>query len=89
MVGSVNGNIIAVLYFLLFQVSGYQLMRRVLGDEKPSVQFLGGSVLGSMLLQWMPILFAFVFDFTRMGHVAAAIVTVTAALLVKASFTML
>jgi len=86
MVGSVNGNIIAVLYFLLFQVSGYQLMRRVLGDEKPSVQFLGGSVLGSMLLQWMPILFAFVFDFTRMGHVAAAIVTVTAALLVKAKY---
>lgn len=83
MVGSVNGNMIAVLYFLLFQICGYQLMGAVLRNEKPSVQLLGGSVLGSVLLQWMPILFAFAFDFTRMGHVAAAIVTVTVALFVK------
>ena len=86
MVGTVGGNVIAVLYFLLFQISGCMLMNRVLANEKIGVRLLGGSVLGSVLLQWMPVLFAFVFDFTPMGHTAAAIVTVAAALFVKAKY---
>ena len=47
------------------------------------MRLLAGSVFGSVLLQWMPVLFAFVFDFTRIAHVAAAIVTVLAAILIK------
>lgn len=81
MYGTMHGNISAILYFLLFQCCGCILMRRMVQGEKLSVQLLGGSVLGSVLLQWVPILFAFAFGFTLWAHAAAAIVTVLAAVL--------
>ena len=83
MLGTAYGNVIAILYMMLFQVSGYMVARGFLKEERLCVRLLAGSVLGSVLLQWMPVLFAFLFDFTRTAHVAAAIVTVTIALLLK------
>ena len=83
MLGTIYGNIVAILYIMLFQVSGYMIARYLLNGERPCVQLLAGSVFGSVLLQWMPVLFAFVFDFTKTGHVAAAIVTVLLALLFR------
>lgn len=83
MVGSFVGNVIAVLYFLLYQACGLILTERFLQTEKKAIRLLTGSVLGSVLLQWMPVLFAFLFDFTRMGHVGAAILTVVVALLLR------
>lgn len=83
MLGTAYGNVIAILYMMLFQVSGYMVARVFLKEERLCVRLLAGSVLGSVLLQWMPVLFAFLFDFTRTAHGAAAIVTVTIALLLK------
>ena len=83
MLGSFGDNIVAILYFLLYQVCGLMLAERFLQTEKKVIRLLAGSVLGSVLLQWMPVLFAFLLDFTRMGHVAAAIVTVIVALLLR------
>lgn len=81
MYGSFGGNVVAILYFLLFQVSGYMIARRTLNGEKLGVQLLAGSVLGSVLLQWLPVLFAFPMDFTKGAHVAGALAAVLLALL--------
>jgi len=83
MYGTFSGNVIAVLYFLLFQCSGYLLAQTFLYRESKVVKLLAGSVLGSVLLQWVPVLFAFFMDFTVSAHIAAAIVTVLAATLLQ------
>ena len=83
MYGTLIGNLIAMIYFLLFQLCGCMLMQRLLKDETREVQLLGGSVLGSVLLQWMPVLFAFLLDFSVSAHISAALVTLLAAVLLK------
>ena len=83
MSGSMQGNVIAVLYFLLFQVCGLALAQVLLKTEKTSVKVLGGSVLGSVLLQWMPVLCAFLFDFGVTAHILAAIVTILVTVVVS------
>lgn len=72
MFGSFVGNLTAIVYFLLFQYCGYVLACTFLCQEAHSVRLLAGSVFGSVLLQWLPVLFAFVLDFSVYGHIAAA-----------------
>ena len=71
--GSVNGNIIGTLYFLMFQCAGFLYIRRLFPQKELVFRLLVGSVLGSVLLQWIPALFAFFFDFSLTAHVAALI----------------
>ncbi len=73
MFGSALGNLLGTLYFLYFQVVGILVMWRVLKKEGPLTRLLFGSVTGSVLLQWVPVLFAFVFDFTFLSHVLALV----------------
>ena len=61
MLGSVGGNVLGTLYFVYFQIAGILVMTRLLKKEGTLTKFLLGSVLGSVLLQWLPVLFAFVF----------------------------
>ena len=82
MYGSVGGNLMAVVYFLLFQFCGIVLGDVLLKTEKRAVRLLAGSVLGSVLLQWVPVLFAFALDFTVIGHLLALAVTVFGCLFV-------
>lgn len=80
-----SGNVIAVFYFVLFQICGLLLAKLCFPKEQRSVQLLTGSVLGSVLLQWMPVLLAFVLEFSIAAHVWAAALTClgTMALAVK------
>ena len=71
--GSVTGNIIGTLYFLLFQCAGFLYIRRFFSQKGILFCLLTGSVFGSVLLQWMPALFAFFFDFSLTAHIAALI----------------
>lgn len=71
MFGSTTGNILGTLYFLYFQVVGILVMSRFLKNENPFTRALLGSVTGSVLLQWIPVLFAFFFDFTFLSHILA------------------
>lgn len=71
--GSVNGNIIGTLYFLMFQYAGFLYIRRLFPQKELVFRLLVGSVLGSVLLQWIPALFALFFDFSLTAHVAALI----------------
>lgn len=73
--GTMQGNMIAVLYFLLFQVCGLLLGQAILKTERRDAKILGGSVLGSVLLQWIPVLFAFALGFTITAHLLALAVT--------------
>ncbi len=73
MFGSALGNLLGTLYFLYFQLVGILVMQRVLKKEGPLARLLLGSVTGSVLLQWAPVLFAFVFDFTLLSHVLALV----------------
>lgn len=49
--GSVNGNIIGTLYFLMFQYAGFLYIRRLFPQKELVFRLLVGSVLGSVLLQ--------------------------------------
>lgn len=69
--GSVSGNIIGTIYFLLFQCAGFLYARRLFYKKDTCFQLLTGSVLGSVLLQWIPALFAFFLDFSLAAHIAA------------------
>ena len=59
MFGSMAGNLMGILYFLLFQFMGIIIASLFLKKEKWGFTLLAGSVLGSFSLQWIPVLFAF------------------------------
>lgn len=71
MYGTIPGNITAAAYFLLFQSAGILLIFLLYQKEKPLVKLLLGSVTGSLLLTWLPVLFSFLFDFTLVSHLLA------------------
>lgn len=73
MFGSTLGNLLGTLYFLYFQIVGILVMSRLLKKESPLTKALLGSVTGSVLLQWVPVLFAFLFDFTILSHMLALV----------------
>lgn len=71
--GSLGGNLIGTLYFLYFQVVGILLIRLLYSKKNTVTHLLCGSVLGSALLQWTPVLFAFFFNFSVTSHILAAV----------------
>lgn len=72
MSGSLLGAAAALLYFALFQLCGIFCAFALLPREGKGVRLLLGSVCGSVLLQWCPILFAFFLDFTLPAHIGGA-----------------
>ena len=75
MYGSFVGNLLGILYFAYFQLTGIALIRLCFPQEKSLQRLLFGSVTGSLLLTWLPILLAFFFDFTVVGHILALVLT--------------
>ena len=69
--GSVVGNILGTLYFLLFQCAGFLYINRIFSGKGRLFCLLSGSVAGSVLMQWIPALFAFFFGFSPMAHILA------------------
>ncbi len=74
MFGTTFGNLLAILYFLYFQLAGMIFISIIFKREGSLTKVLLGSVAGSLLLQWVPVLFAFFFDFGVLAHVLAAVV---------------
>ncbi len=75
MFGTTFGHVLAILYFAYFQLTGIILISIILKKEGPLTKLLIGSVAGSLMLQWLPILFAFFFDFGVLSHILAAVIT--------------
>ena len=80
MEGGVFGAVQAVLLFGAFQAGGICLARFALPGESSGVRLLMGSVWGSVLLQWLPVLFAWFLGFTPLAHwLGAGVVLLLAA----------
>jgi len=75
MYGTIAGNLAGIAYYLYFQFIGLTLIFLFFRRKKPLPKLLIGSVTGSLLLTWLPILFSILFDFTRLSHVLALLVT--------------
>lgn len=71
MEGTIIGNILAVLYYLIYQIGGIFLGFIFFRRQKCSVRILFGSIIGTFAIQWLPILFSFIFNFTMLSHVIA------------------
>ena len=69
--GSTIGNIVAIFYYMLFQLLGISILNRILSKEKFSLAFrlLIGSVAGTLAVQWFPLFFAFFLGFSIPAHV--------------------
>ena len=74
--GSAFGNILGTLYFLLFQCVGVLYIKRIFPKKGLLFHLLTGSVSGSVLLQWIPALFAFFFGFSMTAHIMALLFVV-------------
>ena len=72
--GTLVGNIISIIYYLYFQLAGFVIISFFFRKENLLHKLLMGSVAGSLLLTWLPILLAFQFDFTVLAHILAVIV---------------
>ena len=69
--GDFLGGAAALLYFLAFQVCGVLLAACFFKNERRWVQAVLGSAAGSVLLMWLPALWAFAFGFSRAAHLLA------------------
>jgi len=79
MEGSLVGAVLAVGLFTAFQICGMAVAFACLRREGAAVRLLSGSVLGSLMLQWFPALFAFIFGFSRTAHVLALLLALACA----------
>ena len=73
MFGSISGSIVATFYYMFFQIAGFMVATALLKKEKIFTKILIGSCIGSLLLHWLPVLFAFTVDFTISAHILAAV----------------
>ena len=71
--GNFFGGAVALLYFLMFQLCGVTLAACFLNKERRYTQMILGSAAGSVLLMWLPSLWAFLFSFSITAHVLALI----------------
>lgn len=67
MEGTLLGAVLALVVFGVFQGWGVVLARAALSRESAGVRLLVGSVWGSALLQWLPVLAAFFLEFTPLA----------------------
>ena len=56
MYGTIGGNVIGILYFMVYQILGISFAGLFVQKEKKELQLLIGSITGSVALHWFPIL---------------------------------
>ncbi len=81
--GSFSGNLFGFLYFTLFILGGIIISLNVFSFSGFKRLWLG-SVIGTALLMWLPVLVSFVLGFNKLSHIVAALIL--AALCVLAYF---
>ena len=63
----------SIIWFVFWQAVGLAVIRSQFYPKRLTVRLWLGSITGSLLSMWMPVLFAFIFDFTVKAHVFALI----------------
>lgn len=71
--GSLFGNIAGITYWAVFMGAGIWMGLRLFHMESRGVQILVGSVMGSFLLQWLPLLCSIPAGFTTGAHGVAVL----------------
>ena len=72
MTGTLPGNIFGPIYFIYFQLAGIISAFLLLKKESTAAKLTVGSAFGSLCMQWLCALSAFIFGFNITGHMAAA-----------------
>lgn len=75
MYGTLTGTIFGTAYYLYFQLLGIALAFLVLRQESFLAKLLTGSVSGTLLVTWLPVLLSFFFDFTLLSHMLPLLLT--------------
>ena len=83
MYGTIGGNVIGILYFMVYQILGISFASLFVQKEKKELQLLIGSITGSVALHWFPILVSFVMDFNVKSHIIGLLLFVLVILLVR------
>ena len=73
MYGSLIGNVIGILYFLIYQILGLLAAECCFKKERRMFRILFGSIIGNFSLQWFPFIMAFFMGFTKSSNIAALI----------------
>ena len=73
---------IGILYLLAYQILGMLIAMMLLKRERICFTILLGSVIGSVSLQWLPIICSFFLNFTKASHIAALVIMLIVAALV-------
>lgn len=73
MYGSIGGNVVGILYFLVYQIVGILFALQFFKKENVALKMLLGSVIGSFSLQWFPVICSFFMGFTQASHVVALV----------------
>ena len=69
-------NIASLLYLLAFAVSGFAVCRLLLPRDRFVRQLLFGMTAGLVMLLWLPVLLAFIIDFTLAAQLIALVIAV-------------
>ena len=71
-------NILSVLYITAFAVSGFLLARLFLPRDRFIKQLAFGLAIGLVMLLWLPVLLAFMIDFTLAAQLVALLIAIGA-----------
>ncbi len=80
--GNIQGALVALTVYLTFQLCGMLCAFAALRNKHFGLRLLVGSVLGTVLFQWLPILYAFFFGFSITAHVLALLTALALGVLV-------
>ena len=72
----ISGNITGTAYFIYFQLAGFIASCLIFKKENIFTRIIMGLAAGSLMLHWLPSLFAFAFGFTVTAHILAAVMLV-------------
>ena len=72
-IGVLEGIMLAVLYFLLYEQCGVAVTFSLFPRKSPVVRVWLGLTLGLILMMWLPALCAFLWRFTAAAHIAALV----------------
>ena len=67
-------NILSLLYILAFACSGFALARLLFPNDRFVKQLLFGLTAGLVMLLWLPVLLAFIIDFTLAAQLIALVI---------------
>lgn len=86
MYGTFSGNLMAIVYFFVFQLCGVVIADCLFKKEKGLIRLLIGSVCGSFFLMWLPVITSFVLGFNLYSHLLALVILLVLMLVIVFKF---